>query len=384
MNKILIFLIILLLTLSCNQNKKSRNEIVEVPTIEISKKNIDDSNDHSEVINIIEVIKLETSEQSLIGEMSKILVRNEKFYIHDGTSNSILKFNAQGEFLGKLDKKGRGPGEYSELRDFDVDKNENIYILSYNKMLVFNPSFEFVEQLDFKVKTKKGEPFPAVLFSLSDNYTFLYRGDFGMRKIDGQSPALCCIGNSKKAISDYFPVVFKYPYNHQTFYRSGDNLYLTSTMSNDTIYKIENSLLKPYMFVDFGNKKLTEAYILNNRSDLSNKVENDKMLGGILRVYENEKYLCFRVHYGKLEYQAIYNMSNGKIKVLNMTEDNLPFPYCSVMGLIGSSFFSCVYSYNFVEGYRGSEKYSELLRANNITNIKDTDNPLIFKFSFNF
>lgn len=372
-----------LTTVGCFREKQNKSVTESIVSVEISEEIINNNLDYSDLIDSIGIIKLETNDQSVIGSIRKILVKNEKFYIYDRMNRTIVIFNKNGKFINKLNRNGKGPGEYFELRDFDVDENDNIHILSYNKILTYNSSLDCTNERELQVIDNKKEPFYNTLFLFDSEYIFLYRGCFGMRKFNNK-PALCCIDNKNKIISEYFPVSFQYPYSHQTFYRSDNKTYLSSTMGNDTIFKIMNSTLSPKWIIQFGDKKLTESYIIRNRSDLYNKVTNDNLLGGIRNIFENEKYLCFIFNHGVLPKQAVYNKISGMVKILNYADESLPLPEIVVNGLIGNSFFSYSDSYKFVKGTKYYNKYHKLLEDNNISDVREIDNPLIFKFSFNF
>ncbi len=65
---------------------------------------------------------------------------NQNIYIEDWNDCSIKKFDNTGKFIKRYGKKGRGPGEFSQLYDFDVTGNGKIAALdpNGNKFVVFN------------------------------------------------------------------------------------------------------------------------------------------------------------------------------------------------------------------------------------------------------
>lgn len=77
------------------------------------------------------VIILESNENCLLADIEKILFVNDNIYIKDRISKILYVFSRGGEFMFKIDKQGRGPGEYISISDFDVNKNNNnIYVYS--------------------------------------------------------------------------------------------------------------------------------------------------------------------------------------------------------------------------------------------------------------
>ncbi len=69
----------------------------------------------------IEYIALETSDESLLGRISKVDVDNEKIYVADQT-NSIKIFDRRGNYIKTFSRSGRGPQEYMNILDFLVDR----------------------------------------------------------------------------------------------------------------------------------------------------------------------------------------------------------------------------------------------------------------------
>lgn len=76
----------------------------------------------------VEVIPLETSDSCLIKEIGRVIETDSFIYLFD--VNRVLKFNSDGSFVNSIGRRGRGPGEYIYVTDFDIDKsNGDISIL---------------------------------------------------------------------------------------------------------------------------------------------------------------------------------------------------------------------------------------------------------------
>ena len=116
--------------LSCNQQGKgyvATSEIISFDKVGKSDFEISD----------LTYVPLETTEQSLIGSIDKIVYRNDKYYILDKTLNkSVYIFDKTGAFIYSINKSGEGPGEYLEMMDMDVDNNNNIYVADNGKMSI--------------------------------------------------------------------------------------------------------------------------------------------------------------------------------------------------------------------------------------------------------
>ena len=100
----------------------------------------------------IEFIPLQTTRESLIGgPRRRVVSREQRIYVSDVMR--IMCFDIEGRFLYKLDKLGRGPGEYSVIFYFDVDPdNKYLVIPNHNKLLFYGISdtgFYFQRSLAF-------------------------------------------------------------------------------------------------------------------------------------------------------------------------------------------------------------------------------------------
>lgn len=71
----------------------------------------------------MQLIPLETTSESLIREISKMVVFLNRLYVWDYTLATIFVFDESGHYLYKLAKKGHGPGEYIDLSDFFIEKD---------------------------------------------------------------------------------------------------------------------------------------------------------------------------------------------------------------------------------------------------------------------
>ena len=113
--KVLIYILLIVLITSCNK------------TIDISHKILYSDLDHYQSIpteklfSKIEIIPLETNEQSLIQRISKVIEYNSYLYILDSRQKAILIFDKTGKFISKIHTVGRAPSEYSLLYDIAIN-----------------------------------------------------------------------------------------------------------------------------------------------------------------------------------------------------------------------------------------------------------------------
>ena len=113
--KILIYILAAILVISCNK------------TIDIKSKTIYSNLDHEHSIpteklfSKIEIISLETNEQSLIQSIRKVIEYDSCLYILDSRQKAILIFDTTGKFISKIHTVGRAPSEYFLLYDIAIN-----------------------------------------------------------------------------------------------------------------------------------------------------------------------------------------------------------------------------------------------------------------------
>jgi len=120
------FIILSLFVFSCmhreNEKVQENHEVIDFSLEHLDKLHWD------EFITAYTIIPLETTEKSFISRIERVIFRNNKLYIlnTDGLRSNILVFTKEGKYLRKIDKQGRGNGEYLFISDFDLYPDSNV------------------------------------------------------------------------------------------------------------------------------------------------------------------------------------------------------------------------------------------------------------------
>ena len=95
------------------------------------------------------LLKLETNDECIIGNISDIVFQDNLLYIVDDLSSCILVFNTDGRFEFKIDKRGRARNEYVEMTDVHISNN-NVWVLDNIgcKIVVYDLKGAFVRSID--------------------------------------------------------------------------------------------------------------------------------------------------------------------------------------------------------------------------------------------
>ena len=142
-----IFIIsVLLIMVSCKSNKID-NIIKSDDCMKlIIPENINNVLPIDSIFSNIRIVPLETNDNCLIGQIAKVEFYDDKIFLLD-SFRKLLVFDINGKFLFNVGKVGRGPGEYPEIRDFDLDENGNIYVLTYQKILQFSKNGKYLKKI---------------------------------------------------------------------------------------------------------------------------------------------------------------------------------------------------------------------------------------------
>ena len=145
----LLSVLLLLLFLSCKNPENSRQvnlETVENIRVDMEEERIIGNFD--DYFAAMEVIPLETNEHSIFGYVDRISLYQDKIFILDRSTESVLVFNDKGKLLFRLQNIGNGPREYNSLMDFAIDrKNEQIILYADRpyRLYFYNLEGEFIK-----------------------------------------------------------------------------------------------------------------------------------------------------------------------------------------------------------------------------------------------
>lgn len=321
------------------------------------------------------IIPLETTDESLIKYIDKLVLLNGKMYIFDKTQKTVFVFDAEGKFLHKISNIGKGPGEYEQIQDFCIDTLENKIILIADrpyKMLFYTMDGKFVNEKEMTgwYNNILTTPSNIVIYNRSNSQE-KYKILFQSRKTG--------------EINNFLPYSGKIPSTNiafPNFCRSYATYFYE--VLNDTIYKITDSAIKPAFYIDFGKDKLPEN--LRKCSDYNQifrEVVNTNKYGYFISNFrETEKYIIFKFEPDR---KVFYSKADKKIMVLRTIFDDktgLPIYYFAHDGK-DNKFISIIEAGNFCSFLRlpadlYAKTYPEFPKVKSqFGNVKKTDNPII-------
>lgn len=164
-----------LILIGCGRQDKSSGEAVTIPFNRAERLSYGSLPEN--FFGRLDYVTLRPEGQDyLFAEADKVVYQNGQLYIMDWISRKIVSFKEDGEPGTVLHKRGRGPGEYLQITDFDVDDNGSIYILDGQRdmLLRYSPGCMFEESWEL--------PFQANFIS-GNGVDSVYHFDFGARAV---------------------------------------------------------------------------------------------------------------------------------------------------------------------------------------------------------
>lgn len=278
----LFILFLLLFGYACQNNRNNRyknQRLKKSELVHIDLTNIKKGLNINDILDDITFIPLETTDSSIIAEITKVIYYGDRFYIFDLKFQSLKVFDLNGKYINSIGRIGNGPGEYKELDDFIIDpKTKHILLLDNGKQSIH----EFDLDGNF-IKSWRVNIFATHFNIIGDKYYFHIGQNISALS---KNFHLIVMDKSGKVINRMFPFPPNFNYGTPSgFLVSNSEGMLYNSSFNDTVSQISiNSVYPKYVF-KFGPNKIPKDIQLsvskflkegNHYSYLLNKIEESK------------------------------------------------------------------------------------------------------------
>lgn len=346
----------------------------------------------SEIFNSVRYIKLETTDDILIREISAIRYANNSIFIMDRFKGAISSFDATtGKKLWKVNINQRQSG-CAQLLDFDIDeKNNRLYLLlTLGRIQEYDLYGNFIKEHNIEV------------FGLSvagkDGYLYIYAGNRS-NIVNGQKEFyhLLIYNKNTGLLKGALPFedvpnrrLVRFGRLMSAFYHYNDEVRFFMPYSQN-IYSMRGDNVRIAYQFDFGNYNLptnlnqfTDEFqqLLDVRRDASQM----SYVFGLHSAWENEQYLSIAIRKGTRQIQILYSKQNQRVRVSNFFSDDMGISPTVVLA-----------TDNFVLGYRSPRdifRVIDFFKELNVSNdeqtlvqkiandITENSNPIIFFYYF--
>ncbi len=339
----------------------------------------------SDVIEIVDLIFLETNQSCFISNIDKLRYFDGRFYMYEQFgSKQALCFSEKGRFLFQIGAIGRAENEYITLRDLNINQwKDRIEIYDINRDLIqyydFNGKYIGKGSVGRKIRHY------TVIDSL--NYAFFNDGEYDDLPY-----------NIFITPQDRFKVLYPgVPFQGQKdimnnvnpFYES-ENGVLFAFSLNDTIFSVTRQGAQPKYILDFGKERIPKEVLDKEMKDIVEFFMSNAMPGFVSHLVENSEYISITYSYQIPNANTVF-ISKDNLNVLNLFKpindiNYLPFnpPYCTM----GDFFVSVIPAYEILNTYRekehqylqspGSIDYEAYASLKNIAGlVNENDNPVL-------
>lgn len=364
-----IFLSFFLFTIACQSNTSHKESIY----IDIDSNNI--TPQFSDIFSKIEIVPLETNNSSLIVNVDKIIYSNDTIYLLDQKQSQLFIFNGSGKFLWKLDKLGRGPGEYLNIEDFVINpQNRNIEIISATgQYIIYNSQGQMLESYQIPVRGVHH------FYPINENLTAFYeKFNEGMLSIYSKKEKKKIY---EQAMSENY-IVQKTPYKAITSpfsYHEGQTIFLAADQKK--VYRLlaSSPYLEEYQSFNFGKQDHDIRQLPKDREATFYIGENQ----GYLKIYniydfkETPEQMIIYSIYDEFWHTTFFNKQTKQAITLNKKSGiMIYYPFdCNVR------FISSVVPANLIERQAKKEWVSQE-EWDKIQELPMDANPVILKYYF--
>lgn len=256
-NQIRIILIVVILT-SCNEKKSSTLQILSLE----NKVNTKDYFTYNNLVKDISVVELETGPGKYISGVTKVYVtKNSSILLLNG-STEVYEYNKNGGFIKKIGRTGRGPGEYSEAKDFCISNNElTISILTRLAINMYNVNDgSFDRKIDI-TPFRKDDFLPEFIIDDGNHGYFLWASNPSKVSDFSKDFFLLWHINKEGKVVDKLLKRTEFVMEILRFTKSYDgNYFIRPLEGTNELLKLSSGKLINYISIEFGDKYIPKNY----------------------------------------------------------------------------------------------------------------------------
>lgn len=247
----------------------------DVPAVKVNISSAK-SKDLSGKAEIVEVVALQTTEASLLREISKLTVGREYILTMSANYDKVCLWGRDGRFLREIGRLGNGPNEYLDIIDAQLDEADGrIYVLDRLKqrMMVYNIEGRLLSNIytgmwiDSFLKT-------------DDGYWAYVPSNW-----PGSGYALMLLDDKFGKVKEkFFPQEAFFPSTMvPRFYSDGKGEHYFCYPFSNVIYKLRDDRPEPWLKVDFGKHTLPYDKIrtLGDKTYYGPLISEEKYVGNM-------------------------------------------------------------------------------------------------------
>jgi len=373
------------------------NSVYSQRTILIHEKS-NDKVTYSQIFKSAKLVKLETKPECLISYIGGLKVDADRIFAFDARLGIVFIFSQNGQFIDKIDRKGKGPGEMITPYGFSLDRiNQQIEILdvSGKKMLIFNYNGNYIRT------NKSVGVFGFEKLTNSEYIGYSYNGPFGNQDKQIQSE-LAIFDKEGRIIKEYQDIT---TIPQTVFFITGSNLFLEKSgnayivpIFDNSLFRVDQSLNIEKMCCFKFDTKIPKKFLTEPADFRSASIEyaTNKypyLIRGLVVVNDN---VNFRFLYDSEPYHTFWNFNSKNtitIKNKNFSNDLALVGSTSFRGAFNEGVIDIVEAVDFIDVYtkaiQDDKELSVIQTAgmkNNLSTVfkatSPDDNPILIFYTY--
>lgn len=364
---------------SCHQNKSLYQE--DCDTILSVNLDLEDNTvSFYDLFENVSLLPLETTEESLLSNIDKIIIHNDSIFILDKKQGAIFLFNSEGKYINKLSQQGDGPTEYFDLADFTFNKyTTNLELLSvYRGIYCFNRNFKFIEKFSLP-----DNMIPVHRFAVIDSCTRVFFNSVRPHKIEVYHLY------NKELKGNYFEIP-QHIYREASLggpflldNRQDGEAIFTQPFSN-TVYSVSPLSFKPHYKWDFGTYNFSVDVLKPglSQNEYDNLIRNSSFRNSHVFPFtahiENANFYLAQFGFGTNHglFTVLFDKKTRKYRKFEKLEEGVSFPHYPIMK--EDNIYVIVRDTSIINFYLNDRIKTE--NAISIENYREDQNPMLLKY----
>lgn len=379
-----IFLLGILCTvLSCGENARQADGLSDKTHIINIPEDLSNISHLDSVFSDITFIPLETREECLISYISTIKIADSLIYINNNRKQ-LLVFEKNGKFKYQIGNQGEGPGEYLEINDYIINK-DNIELLDFKKILTYSLTGEYLETKNFDLLNDtvycNAEGF---CHSPLGGYYF-WGGTSGIKNYNSEQIRYMMyhVDNNINITKGYFPIEHGTGTAHTRFKSYKDTIIIDPYLKEYNIYQIDDKgTLSSRYFFNFGKNAYTQKLPVGRNKGKHETYEDfSKYIISCEDFQETEKWLHISFAHENKAYSALLNKGTQKCYLLSAANPHLKTDELRFWGAYASWGEQLIMpieaSWLQIELARISPEYINKLNIGHYKSMDEFNNPIL-------
>lgn len=381
----LVYIISICFLIACTNSNLKGTEEIEVVSVNLNK-----NSDINELVDKIEMIPLETTRQSLVDGIKKIMyARKDSLFLILDKRNVISVFTETGKFCNNSeDLIGNGPQQYNSIVDVSYNQDkESIEILTINgEIKSYNNQLKFNGYKNISI----GKGYRPSRFMALDSVNYIVAPTINQNENIFYVNTL----NEEVHSMHYGNMIANISMGTNCFYKFNDKCYFVPTGINYYFYEIKGDKeLSPIIYLDFGMEKIETKDLVGDIRYGEYNIKKPNFVNYFTEINKRDDYLVSSNYYlpimkffndkyvyvhaikKRKPYNYIYNRKT-KTTLVQYNETPIPMKFC--LGIDDNILYTYINPFE-IEKYCNTDLITPESKER-IEKVQEEDNIIIVKY----